>query len=104
MEGLLVEQRIEKGRIEFERERILQADRKRFQAAEHGREMQRLRLQRPATPEEGARLRQRLILRMQERLPTMDTVMIEASIARMIDATSGFLWCPSHIALLIWAT
>ena len=53
MEGLLVEQQIEKGRIEFERERILQADREKYRATEHDREMQRLRFQRPATPEEG---------------------------------------------------
>lgn len=53
MEGLLVEQQIEKGRIEFERERIPQADREKYRVAEHEREMQRLRLQRPATPDEG---------------------------------------------------
>jgi hypothetical protein len=53
MNGLLVDQQIEKGRIEYERERMLMADRDRYLLAEHERMMQRLRLMRPAQPEEG---------------------------------------------------
>ena len=54
MKGLLVEQQIEKGEIEFRREYELQEQQERFRQAEHERQMERLRLQRPALPEEGS--------------------------------------------------
>jgi hypothetical protein len=53
MQGLLVEQQIEKDAIEFKREIYLRELGEKYRQAEFDREMQRLRLQRPATPEEG---------------------------------------------------
>jgi len=53
MKGLLIEQQIEKGAIEFRRESYLRELDEKYREAEHDRQMQRLRLQRPATPDEG---------------------------------------------------
>jgi hypothetical protein len=53
MQGLLVEQQIEKRAIEFKRETYLRELDEKYRQAEFDREMQRLRLQRPATPDEG---------------------------------------------------
>jgi hypothetical protein len=53
MKGLLIEQQIEKGAIEFKRESSLRQLDEKYREAEHERQMQRFRLQRPATPEEG---------------------------------------------------
>jgi hypothetical protein len=53
MKGLLVEQQIEKDQIEFQRQiRLRELDEKNRQN-EHDRQMERLRLQHPATPEQG---------------------------------------------------
>ncbi|MGQ0685517.1 hypothetical protein [Bradyrhizobium sp.] len=51
MKGLLVEQQIAKGEIEFGREYQLREQEERFRQAEHERQ---LRLRRPALPEEGS--------------------------------------------------
>lgn len=54
MKGLLVEQQIEKGAIEFQREiRLRELDEK-YRVSKHEREMQMLELQRPAAPNEGS--------------------------------------------------
>jgi hypothetical protein len=50
MKGLLVEQQIEKGAIEFKREYMLREQAEQHRQAEFERQM---RLRRPATPDEG---------------------------------------------------
>jgi hypothetical protein len=53
MQGLLVEQQIEKAAIGFKREVYLRELEEKYREAEHEREMQKLRMQRQATPDEG---------------------------------------------------
>lgn len=53
MEGLLVEQQIAKDRISFQYQYLLNEQAERHKQADHDREMEKLRLQRPATAEEG---------------------------------------------------
>lgn len=53
MRGLLVEQQIEKGEIELRRQLQLREQEEKFRQAEHERQMEILRLKRPARPEEG---------------------------------------------------
>jgi hypothetical protein len=53
MKGLLVEQQVEKGAIEFRREVYLRELDEKYREAEHERQLQCLRLQRPAAPDEG---------------------------------------------------
>ena len=53
MQGLLVEQQIEKGEIEFKRELQLRELEEKYRESEHERQLQILRFQRPALPEEG---------------------------------------------------
>ncbi len=53
MRGLLVEQQVEKGAIEFKREIYLREQDEKYREAEHERQIQILRLQRPAMPDEG---------------------------------------------------
>jgi hypothetical protein len=53
MKGLLVEQQVAKGAIEFNREIYLRELDEKYREAEHERQMQILRLQRPAAPDEG---------------------------------------------------
>jgi hypothetical protein len=54
MKGLLVEQQIAKGEIEFNREVYLRELDDKHRETEHERQMQMLRLQRPAAPDEGS--------------------------------------------------
>ena len=53
MKGLLVEQQIEKGSIEFRREVELRELDEKYRQAEFERQMKILRLQQPALPDEG---------------------------------------------------
>ena len=53
MKGLLVEQQVAKGAIEFNREVYLRELDEKYREAEYERQMQILRLQRPAAPDEG---------------------------------------------------
>ena len=53
MQGLLVEQQVAKGAIEFNREVYLRELDEKHRVAEHERQMQIQRLQRPAAPDEG---------------------------------------------------
>lgn len=53
MKGLLVEQQVEKEALEFKRQVYLRELDEKYRQAEHEREMQRLRLRLPATPDQG---------------------------------------------------
>jgi hypothetical protein len=53
MKGLLVEQQIAKGAIEFNREVQLRELDEKHREAEFERQLKKLRLQRPAAPDEG---------------------------------------------------
>jgi hypothetical protein len=53
MKGLLVEQQIAKGKIEFDREVYLRELDEKYRQAEHERQMRILLLQQPPAPDEG---------------------------------------------------